>query len=77
MGRYVKDSGGVWRSVAGIQAIDSTPTQGSANAVSSGGVHTAINSAISYVAFKGTTAQWTALSATEKAKYELVVLTDD
>ena len=39
MSRYVKDANGVWHAVAGLEAIDSTPTQGSTAAVSSGGVY--------------------------------------
>ena len=39
MSRYVKDANGVWHAVAGLESIDSTPTEGSTAAVSSGGVY--------------------------------------
>ena len=32
---------------------------------------------VDYVVFKGTTSQWTTLNANEKAKYKVVILTDD
>ena len=32
---------------------------------------------VDYVVFKGTTTQWTSLNANEKAKYKVVILTDD
>ena len=50
MSRYAKDENGNWHLVAGQGRIDNTPTSGSNNAVSSGGVYSelsSINSALS------------------------------
>ena len=54
-------------------------TSGSKAVVTSGGVYEYVEGVKEYIMFKGTTAAWTSLSPSEKAKYAdgLVVLTDD
>ena len=60
--------------------FDNAPTQSSNNPVKSGGIYNAIADAVAAKQdkeFIGTTAQWEALSSTDKAKYTVVNLTDD
>jgi len=53
---------------------DEVPTENSENLVKSGGVWEAIKNASAV--WKGTQAEWNALPATDKVKYDLAVLTD-
>ena len=69
---------GVLKKIAGLgtYVIDSVLDRNSTNAVQNRAIANAMDEKQSKI-FKGTTAEWTALSTTEKRKYEFVVLTDD